>query len=224
MENEAAHIREQMTETRTALTEKLETLEQEVLGSVQEAKAAVNETVHTVREAVQDTVATLKDSVQETVHSVKETLSVERQVRKHPWGMFAGSAALGFLGGRLLHRLQPVSVGNGRRAQAWSLSDSRPQPPPPPPRETQRLAPPPVPEESWLKRLGDQFAPEIEKIKGLAISTTLALVRDLVTPSIPPAISPRVREVFDRVATKLGGEPIRESILSTEEDRTSPQG
>jgi len=42
-----------MKETRTALTEKLETLENQVIGSVHEATCAVSETVASVKEAVQ---------------------------------------------------------------------------------------------------------------------------------------------------------------------------
>jgi len=215
---DAARVRQQMTETRTALTEKLETLEYQVKETVQEARAAVQDTVVTVREAVHDTVGSIKDSVHDTVDSVKETLDVERQVRRHPLGMVAGAAALGFLGGYLLFRDRPAQRANGSgryndgdRFQHFvppTVSSS------PPPAPTPAASPSRRQEEGWMAKLGKQLEPELDKVKGLAIGTTVALVRDLVMPSVPPALSEQVREMLDGVATKLGGQPVREPILS----------
>src|SRR5262249_38838293 len=95
MDDSPEVIRQQMEETRAALSEKLETLEQQVVGTVKDARAAVTDTVETVKGAVHDTVET-----------VKETFDVSRQVERHPWAMLGGSIALGFLGGRLYERLE----------------------------------------------------------------------------------------------------------------------
>ena len=73
MENEDL-IRKKMEETRTSLTEKLETLEEQVAGTVQGATAAVSDTVETVKDSVEETVSTVKDTVQETVGTVKDTV------------------------------------------------------------------------------------------------------------------------------------------------------
>src|SRR5262249_12539708 len=97
MDHETEHIHQQMMETPTALTEKLESLENQVFGSVHEATRAVSQTVASVKEAVQETVGSLKESVQETVHSVKESVNIKRQVDRHPWVMMAGSVALGYV-------------------------------------------------------------------------------------------------------------------------------
>src|SRR4051794_29513643 len=102
MDNEPEVIRQQMDETRTALTDKLELLEQQVVGTVQDATSAVAETVGTVKQAVQDTVQSVKETVHETVESVKETFDLKNQVERRPWMMVAGATALGFLGGYLL--------------------------------------------------------------------------------------------------------------------------
>jgi ElaB/YqjD/DUF883 family membrane-anchored ribosome-binding protein len=104
MDNEPEDvIKHQMLETRQSLAEKLETLEQQVVGTVQSATTAVTDTVETVKEAVQQTVETAKASVRETVDAVKETFDVTEQVRKHPWIMVGGSVALGYVAGRFLH-------------------------------------------------------------------------------------------------------------------------
>src|SRR5262245_1321712 len=111
MDSQTEVIKMQMEETRSALAEKLETLEQHVVGTVQEASAAVTGTVTDVRAAVQDTIGTVKDSVEETVTSVKNTFDLSRQVEQHPWIMLGGSVAAGYIVGRLLNRSAPA--GNG---------------------------------------------------------------------------------------------------------------
>src|SRR5579859_1541072 len=93
MDNEPEITRADLDETRASLSEKLETLEQQVVHSVHGATNAVNETVESVKDAVHDTVA-----------KVRETLDIPLQVKQRPWGMVGGSIALGFLGGYLLRR------------------------------------------------------------------------------------------------------------------------
>jgi len=107
MENEPELIRDQMQETRTALTEKLEALESQVSGTVQSATAAVTETVEAVKSTVAETVGTVKDSVQETVSTVKESVKdafdLPAHIERHPWAAMLGSVAVGYLGGRVLN-------------------------------------------------------------------------------------------------------------------------
>src|SRR5919204_269414 len=84
-------IRQQIDQTRSSLTEKLETLEQEVRGTVQSAKATVEETIENVRSTVHG-----------TVESVKRTFDVNYQVDRHPWVMMGGSVLAGYAVGCLL--------------------------------------------------------------------------------------------------------------------------
>lgn len=91
MAEEPDVIREQIEETRTSLTEKLETLEGQVRETVQSAKATV-----------EDTLETVKSSVQNTVESVKQTFDLSYQVDRHPWAMTGGSFVVGFLLGNYL--------------------------------------------------------------------------------------------------------------------------
>src|SRR5262249_39060989 len=64
MEDETEVIRHQMTETRTSLSEKLDKLEDTVLGTVQDTTSSVVETVQSVKEAVEDTVSSVTEGVQ----------------------------------------------------------------------------------------------------------------------------------------------------------------
>jgi hypothetical protein len=76
MAEEPEVIRRQIEQTRSSLTEKLETLE-----------AQVKETV---------------EAVTSTVSSVKRAIDVERQVREHPFGMTGGALLVGLAAGYVL--------------------------------------------------------------------------------------------------------------------------
>ena len=66
----------------------------------------------------------------------------------------------------------------------------------------------------FLARFAHQFDDEIEKAKGVAVGVVAGLVRDWIKEALPPKLGPRVDEVIDSATTKLGGEPIRGSVLS----------
>jgi len=211
MDNDAKVTREQMDETRASLSEKMETLEQHVVHTVQGATNSVQETVDNVKDAVHD-----------TVENVKDTLDIPLQVKRHPWGMVAGSFALGYLGGYLLLR----RGSDGGRTHSWR---------PPAPSERPRIikqangvakghqtsVPEPVQksaqggpsEPSWLSEVNNQFGPEITKLKGLAIGTMLSVARDLITQSAPEQMKGELAKVMDSITVKLGGEPVQGTVL-----------
>ena len=74
-------IRNQIEETRSSLTEKLETLEHEVKETVRGATDAVVGTVQSVRSTVECTVEAVKGSVESTLESVRRTFDVQRRSR-----------------------------------------------------------------------------------------------------------------------------------------------
>jgi len=231
-EPEPEVIRQQMDETRTALTEKIEKLEQQVIGTVQEATTAVAETVGTVKEAVQDTVASVKETVSETVETVKETFDLPRQVEKRPWTMMLGSAALGFLGGYLLgggreqrsrervaggpHYGQARSgreeyyasrsTGNGNGYGATTTT-SAPATSSSPARQE---------EPGLLDSLGTTFQSELSQLKGLAVGAMGGLLRDMLTRAVPEPMQHQVGDLLDNLTTKLGGQPVRGPLLPEE--------
>src|SRR5262245_38479035 len=127
MVDEPEVIREQMNETRTNLTEKIDLLERHLVDTVQGTSAAVAETVDSVKESVDETVQAVKESVRETVSSVKETFDLARQVERRPWTIMAGAVAVGFLGGRLLARSrgEPVAGRESYRPMAQPFSNGK---------------------------------------------------------------------------------------------------
>lgn len=211
-------IRRRMEETRASLVEKLETLENQVVGTVQGTTSAVTDTVDTVKEGVQETVDTVKETMQEAVEAVKDTLDVRRQVDRHPWLMLGGAVAAGYVVGYLVTRAQDAysEPSFSRLASAADRPDGfherpapaatsyMPTPPPPAPRE---------PEKSWLSEVGEKFAPEIDQLKSLAIGAALGIVRDMLSRSAPPQVAPQIAGMVDNITTKLGGKPVEGPVL-----------
>jgi ElaB/YqjD/DUF883 family membrane-anchored ribosome-binding protein len=210
MANEPEVIRQQMEETRSGLQDKLETLEQQVKNTVQDATDAVSDTVETVKDSVKETVETVKETVQDTVQSVKETFNLSRHVQEHPWPAFACAALTGFIGTRLLVRWTP-------RQEMAALPYSSPPPgvysTPPPPVASEPSSPP-AKQRSWWSWLTDHYGQELDKLKGLAVATAGGILREMLTENLQPEFGERLKEVIDGFTVKLGGEPIQGRILT----------
>jgi hypothetical protein len=198
-------MRQQMQQTRAALSEKLETLESQVV-----------QTIHEATTAVHDTVASIKDSVQGTVQAVRDTCNVRLQVERHPWPMMAGSVLVGYTAGALLPRLakdgrQRPEPGVSRLAQEWETRHERV------PARTERTS-------SWLGRLGESLAPEIAKLRGLALGAVMGVVRDAVKDAAPGKFRSQLHGILDDITTKLGGQPVQGSATSEAEEMRRPTG
>jgi ElaB/YqjD/DUF883 family membrane-anchored ribosome-binding protein len=227
MPPETELIKQQMGQTRAALTEKMETLENKVLGTVQQTTDTVSSTVQmvgsTVRDTVQQVGCTVRDTAQhlgstvtdtsrdvrlslhDTVGSVRDALDVTRQVQEHPWIMLGGSVFVGYVGGRLLDSMEkghlPSLPSLPARPERLLPQDSEVR---------ERLESVPAPRRSTSSFLGallDSFSPELDKLKRFALGAALGLVRDKLSESVPPAMRENVTELMDRVTQKLGGEP-----------------
>jgi ElaB/YqjD/DUF883 family membrane-anchored ribosome-binding protein len=202
MDREREIIERQMAETRHALTDKLDQLEQKVAHTVSDA----TQTVEQVRSAVTGTVSSVTESVRETVESVTDALDLSKQVERHPWGMVAGATALGFVGGCLLYSqtsaparsqtreptIKPSKTGNGKHG---SLGQ----------RVARFAEQSPFGSQTW--------GPVVDKLRGLAVGTALGVVKDLVSKAVPPALERDVSEVMDGITSALGGHPISGHVL-----------
>jgi hypothetical protein len=194
-----------MGQTRAALTEKVETLEKKVLGTVNEATDAVAHTVHEVGCTARETARDVRATVHEAVSSMRDALDVSQQMRRHPWLLMGGSVFAGYVGGRLLDHLEhgrlPSLPGLPAGPEQLLPRDSEL-------RERMQSAPPArrsVP--SFFRALAETFGPELEKAKRAAVGLALGLVRDKLSEAAPPQMRENVNELMDRVTVKLGGEP-----------------
>ncbi len=102
-ETRPEQVREDMEVTRASLTEKLETLEHRVVGTVEAAQ-------HKVEHGV--------DAVRETVENVKRTFNVKHHVEERPWLMLGASVLTGYALGQFIMaghgRSEPKAGTNGR--------------------------------------------------------------------------------------------------------------
>jgi len=199
VDNELEVIHHQMEATRASLADKLDTLENPVLGTVHQATDAVAHTVEDVKSVVD----TVTDSIQETVQSVKQAFDLRQHVRENPWMSLAGAVAVGFLGGYYVLPAPPA-----RQPEPVEL------PPPEPP------FPPPRTESRSVKEKRD-FGP-LQKIKELAIGAVMNMVRDLASDSLPENLKPDVLELVNDITTRLGGKPLRRTEEETSNEPEQP--
>jgi ElaB/YqjD/DUF883 family membrane-anchored ribosome-binding protein len=230
-------IKQQIDQTRSSLTEKLETLEHQVRGTVdqvrgtvQEAKTTMHDTIESVRGTVHDTVETVKGTVHDTVESMKRNFDLKYQVARHPWAMVGGSVLTGFLLGGLM----PSQGRGGGWAPSGSSGAGGSYTFPPPSREstspTRPEASRPVGEvsraasaaasgvaagPSVVGKLMEQFAPEINQVKEVAIGTLFGLIRDFIKENVPPTLAPQVEKIMDDVTAKAGGKPISGPVVES---------
>jgi ElaB/YqjD/DUF883 family membrane-anchored ribosome-binding protein len=210
MENETELIRQQMLETRTALSEKLGALQEQVLATVEGTSQKVTETVQTVQEAVQDTVSTVSESVQGTVDTVKKTFDLSEHMQSHPWLMLGGAVAVGYVGGRLLmpngHTDMPAVSSSGFASANGQT-----------PATVQTPARPSGP--SWLEKLA---APLMQQAQTLAVGALAGIASDLIAQHAPEGLRGQLNEMAAEVARSMGAKPIHGLLSSDGDGRPKP--
>jgi len=186
-------IRQQIDETRSSLTDKLETLEAEVMDTVQSARA----TVANAQEAVADTLTSVKESVQSAKETVKRTLDIPYQVDRHPWFMMGLALVSGAVAGALVGGRMNASRRMTRRMS--ELSAAQPQHTEPMPTREPR-------QPGFMDKLGARLGDEFEKAQELAISTLAGVVGEVARKSIP-ALAHAVEDMMARAAEEAGATP-----------------
>jgi ElaB/YqjD/DUF883 family membrane-anchored ribosome-binding protein len=195
-------IERQMEQTRESLTEKVSLLEQKVVGQIQSATDAVQETVQCVKSAVQDTVQTVTGTVTHSVQSltdgVKEVLDVRKHTRENPWAMVGGAAAAGFVTGLLVFR---------RESSGAALPAYQPMPFTSEPAGGGRPAAPAASHRpAWLNDLFETAGQEIRKLAEQAMATATASLRQTVQTGIPKLIERAVPDVGACRADQASGD------------------
>jgi ElaB/YqjD/DUF883 family membrane-anchored ribosome-binding protein len=203
MPPETELIKQQMGQTRAALSDKLESLETKVLGAVSATTDTVTQTVHEVGTAVLETTQNVRAILNDTISSVRDAFNVSRQVQEHPWVMMGGSVVAGYVGGVLLDNLERgnlPSLPSRPRAEQLLPQGSEIRQRVEAELPARRRAP------AFLKALADTFAPELEKLKAAALGMALGIVRDKVSDAVPAQMREDFHQMMDRITAKLGGE------------------
>lgn len=210
MDDDPEVIRQQMEDTRCALTDKIERFEQAVTEKVQTTTAAMTDTVASVREAVQETVESVKGTVSDTVASVKDTFDIPRYFREYPWVAFGATIGAGVAGGLLLRgrvcaasapvsppsfaAQAPSSNGGGRVPMNGSRAPVQP---------------------GRSENAVSMFDDELCKLKGMAVGAAFSLLRSWIGQSVPVPFADQVNGLIDSVTRKLGGEPVHGDLLES---------
>jgi ElaB/YqjD/DUF883 family membrane-anchored ribosome-binding protein len=196
-EPEVTKAHEDIDQTRSDLAQKVEQLEEKV-----------RDTVLSATENVNDTIESVTSTVQQTVHSVQQTFDVNYQMQQRPWLLIGGAVVVGFVVGAAVSR-QRSGMGWGRSGRPADFSPSAESPQAP----AERFAPQPESRgPSLVSNLLTQFGPEINKVKEVAIGYLVGMARDAIKDALP-ALGSQIEEVMNSATTKLGGEPVRGSVL-----------
>jgi ElaB/YqjD/DUF883 family membrane-anchored ribosome-binding protein len=209
-------IRQKMQEARNSLTDKLEVLEESVVGTVSETADVVKETVETVKDTVEATAETVKETVQEGVDTVRHWLDFSGHTRQHPWLMMAGAAGFGFILETILVGRRPSTIGavadvaatvarpvaaasqHHHRSHHNGNGHSKKR------GVTSAIT-------STMSGLFGNFGPQVAKLKDMAINSLLQMVKQTVLKSIPQQMHQTVTEMIDTASRKLVGEPATDS-------------
>jgi len=202
-EQDTDEMRQEIDCTRSAMADKLEALEDRVMGTVQSAQETVEDSIQMAR----DTVAT-----------VKRNFDIKYQVEQHPWPMVGGCFLAGLAVGSVFLRIRQRSrqAPNRRAGNETTLAGS------PPLVAEQRsndnvdtAAPPPRPHSMSANRPGffGQFQEEVDKVKGMAIGYVMGLARDSIHDAMPQLAS-QIDDLMNSVTTKLGGKPLPQHLRS----------
>jgi ElaB/YqjD/DUF883 family membrane-anchored ribosome-binding protein len=175
-------LREDIDETREALAEKLETLEDQ-----------------------------LRDTVQNVKTSIRQ-FSPKYQTKQHPLLMVGGALATGMLVGKMIqnrrvHAESLAYLGDIERPSIPRTSEyedlvvEAPRM-----RDVASIPTPPVPQgPSLLERFTDQFGDEIQMVKGMVLGNLARAAGDWAKKQAPPDWSPSIDEVVDSAVRKLQG-------------------
>jgi len=199
----------EMAQTRTSMTEKLEALENRVAETVQpvtQAVERVSEATACLVEDVKDTVHGVKERVEETASAVRSAFNLREHMESHPWVVFGIAATTGCMVGSFLGRRRVHSAGfqqaatNSRSKHHAKGSDGASHP-------TAATVSKRIPEKrqeakpSW-------FREHLRHLEGLAVGALMSYVRDLAKVAVPGELGQRIAQEVDSLTTSMGAEPI----------------
>jgi len=186
MGDQSEVIRDQIKQTRSPLSEKLEALETQVSETVQSTRAAVGETVETVKETVQDATENFKESVQ----SVSDAFDLRLQIEHHPWIVLGGSVALGMLAAQLFARTSKSAKISDAKAYQQGVSNLG---------ASSGSVASESGSESWLSE-------QLGQLKNLAIVSLTNYVRDVAAGGLAKGTRPHPTEGDSNTRDQSGNE------------------
>jgi ElaB/YqjD/DUF883 family membrane-anchored ribosome-binding protein len=181
-------IQAEMQETRAALADKLETLHERVVGTVETAQATVEQ---------------IGETVQETMHAARRTLDLKYHTERRPWTMVGLSVLTGAVAGYLATR-PSCAVRAAGPAEAFQYSTLT----------AHESSSCPVPESppQMFHQSPDRFAEEWDRVRSVAVGVGMALAREWLKDAAPGFADP-IEQVMNSATVKLGGVAIEGRLI-----------
>lgn len=182
-------IEAEMFETRESLTEKVAALENQVVGTVQNAANTLTDTVDAVKSFVATAPETVNDTVEQVVTAVRErvekTFDISSRVQNNPWSSVGVSVGLGFLAGYLLF---PEQKSSGASKPERSM-------PPPLPTEDRSRPMAPSPEPGLLDELFGMLGKKVKEMTESVIDSAAVAVNRNIRESVPKLVDEATRKM-----------------------------
>jgi ElaB/YqjD/DUF883 family membrane-anchored ribosome-binding protein len=182
-------IEAEMFETRESLTEKVTALENQVVGTVQNAANTLTDTVDAVKTFVKTAPETVSDTVENVVTAVRErvgkTFDISSRVQNNPWSSMGVSVGLGFLAGYFCF------------PERKSSAASKPERvmPPPLPSEDRSHRTAPSPEPGLLDELFGLLGKKVKDMTVNVIDSAAVAVNKNIRESVPKLIDEATRRM-----------------------------
>lgn len=136
MDQREGHIRKDIEETRAAMTEKIEKIEDRVHETMEGTRSTIDHvmdnvkqvqsTVDKAKSAVDNIMDTIKYTMDETLERVKYTTDLIEQVNQNPWIMFSSAIMVGYVLGSLNRESLPESP-HARQGEKGNVGSERPR-------------------------------------------------------------------------------------------------
>jgi hypothetical protein len=185
-EQDSVEMRHDIDTTRAAMADKLEALEDKMIGAAQSAQATVENSIQSAKDAVA---------------SVKRTFDINHQIEQRPWTIVGGCFLAGLAVSYLIPKGRPSQESGVRGQESAKKANSSPTP------DSRPLTPEKADTPS-KPGIFEPFQEEIDKVKGIAIGFVMGLVRDSIKESVPEMAS-KIDDLMNGITTKLGGEPVQ---------------
>lgn len=193
-------LEQDMFQTRESITEKVAALENQVIGTIQNAADTVTDAVDSVKEAVTAAPTAVSDTLRETVQVVKDTLhetvgsfSVSRCIRNNA-GLALGTTILGGfvigygLSGRRVRR--DASSQQLLSPDARELLERPTRRPAAQPRQPSLI-------DGWIHRITS----ELQSLGEEAMATAIRSLKQNINDQVPAAVESAVHQITDPIRT-----------------------
>lgn len=191
-------IQNEMLQTRESLTEKVEALEQQVVGTVEAVKSFVT----TAPETVSDTVKQAAAAVSE---SVKETFDITGHIRRHPLVAVGTAALVGCTLSWLLSRKRESDLSHRMSSAAADSPIGRPAEAPIAPPQPAAAAAPAAPEKPGLfDELFEMLGDKAKQLLREGLETASAALKESIQTQVPRLVNDMSARLVDN-AENSGG-------------------